>query len=48
MFDAIYSDTLRNLLDKVNFKKIKKEQVVSILKEGELFLMVYWRDIDKV
>lgn len=42
-FNTVYSTTVRGLLKKANEEKISKEDVISIVKEGEQFVLVYFK-----
>lgn len=42
-FNTVYSTTIRNLLKKANEEKIHKEDVISIVKEGEQFVLIYFK-----
>jgi len=40
---ALSSMTLRGLIQKVNDAEVKKENVISILKDNESFIMLYYK-----
>ena len=40
---ALTSTTIRGIVDSVNFFGIKREDIVSILKEGGQFVLLYFR-----
>lgn len=39
---ALHSTTLRSLIEAVNKAEIKKEDIITILKENETFVLIYY------
>jgi hypothetical protein len=41
--EAIYEPTIRRIVQVANEQEIKKEQIVSLLKQGEQYVLVYYK-----
>jgi hypothetical protein len=41
--DVIISNTIRDLVHKVNEHDIKKDSIVTLLKNGEQFILIYYK-----
>lgn len=39
---AIISPTIRGIINRVNEVGVKKEEIVSLIKEGDQFILVYY------
>lgn len=41
--EAIYKTTVRGIIQAVNELGIKKEQIVTLIKQGEQYVLVYYK-----
>lgn len=41
--EAIYKPTVRGIIQAVNELEIKKEQIVTLIKQGEQYVLVYYK-----
>ena len=41
--EAIYKPTVRGIIQAANELEIKKEQIVTLIKQGEQYVLVYYR-----
>lgn len=40
---ALYSPNIRGIVEAVNVEDIKKEDIVSILKDGDQYVLIYYK-----
>lgn len=40
--DTLYGDTVRSIVRQINERKIKKEDVVTLIKEAGMFILIYY------
>jgi hypothetical protein len=41
--DALYSNTLRGIMEQVNSKGLQKEAIVQVLSAGSDFILLYYK-----
>ena len=42
LYREFHSSTLRDIVNFLNVNEVKKDNIVSIQKLGELFVLIYW------
>lgn len=42
VMNTLYGDTVRSIVRQVNERKIKKEDVVALIKEAGMFILIYY------
>ena len=42
VMNTIYGDTVRSIVRQENKRKIKKEDVVTLIKEAGMFILIYY------
>ena len=42
VMNTLYGDTVRSIVRQANERKIKKEDVVTLIKEAGMFILIYY------